>query len=1014
MKMNNKYTGLEIAVIGVSGRFPGAKNVNEFWKNLINGEESIGFLDEDELLEKGLNLEMINDEKYVNAVSTIDNPECFDTSFFNYLPQEARLMDPQTRIYHECVWEALEDAGCDPEKFSGRIGLFAGAAENFAWRAYTLMTGAKSGVHSFASSQYSDRDFLSTLISYKLNLKGPALSIHTACSTSLVAIHMAARSLLTGECEVALAGGISFTSHIKNGYQYEEGMINSPDGHCRAFDEDAKGTIGAEGAGVVVLKKLKDALKDKDNIYAVIKGSAVNNDGYRKVGYTSPSVEGQVECIKLAHKFSHVNADTISYVEAHGTGTVLGDPIEVNALNLAFNNNTKKKCGLGSVKTNIGHLNTAAGVAGFIKVVLALKNKQIPKSLNYKAANKNIAFEKGPFHVVTELTNWDDISPLRAGVSSFGIGGTNAHIVLEEAPEKQIQDHDLPFNIFTLSAKNEESLDNLMTKFEKYFERHSESSTNVAYTLNMGRKHFPVRKLFISSKDDSLKEVFNKGGSNKFRSNICSGEYMPLVFMFSGQGTQYVNMAKDLYDSYSSFRDRMDEGFEILNNVSNGKDFKDILFCKEDDKAESLISETENTQPLLFLVEYCLAACYIDLGIKPQYVLGHSLGEIAAACISGVFSFADGLKLCYHRGRLMNSMTAGSMISIAANQQDIEPYINKHINLAAVNSENQCVLSGTDAEIEALSEKLNKDNVVHKVLNTSHAFHSSMMTPMIEEFETICKELKFSDPKIKFISNLTGKEILPEELKNYKYWSNQILSPVQFFECVNSLFSDDKRKICLEIGPGNTLLNLANQHQKSSKLIAAKINSLPGKGKKGNSHKIFVTSIGNLWMQGQEIKWEAYYEKIKPYKVSLPTYSFLKNQFPAIVNPFADMDMGVADVHVEEYQNQAGPKLKRNVLLSDYVPPETPTEIELAKHWEEFFGVEKVGINDDFFELGGDSLKAMNMINWIFKKNNVKILLADFMEKANVKMIAEEIDMALQLKKISREINSDDRNELII
>ncbi|UNY98306.1 acyltransferase domain-containing protein [Zhouia spongiae] len=886
-----KYTGLEVAVIGLSGRFPGSNDIQGFWHNLIEGKESIKFYNEEELKSRGLNSKEINHKKFIPAHGAMFEPDTFDANFFNYIQDEARMMDPQIRIYHECVWNALEDSGYNPDSFSGRIGLFSGASENITWKAYAILNASKSGAHDFYIDQLSNKDFLSTLISYKLNLKGPSININTACSTSLVAIHTAIRSLLTGECEIALAGGVSFTSNIKNGYKYEEGMIYSNDGHCRTFDENSSGTVSGDGAGVVVLKKLKDAIRDNDNIYAIVKGSSVNNDGIRKVGYSSPSVEGQIECVKLAHKISRVTADSISYIEAHGTATNLGDPIEIEALNNAFNNNKKKHCGIGSVKTNIGHLDAAAGVAGFIKVVLSLYNKKIPKSLHFTKPNKNIAFDEGPFYTINKLKEWKSVNdmPLRAGVSSFGIGGTNAHVILEEPPKVNKEPSKLPYSLLTLSAKNETSLDHLAIKFEKYLLNCSESLENIAYTLNIGRKDFPYRKSIITNDLNKLKAGLKASQPLNYSQNTFNGEYNPIVFLFSGQGSQYLNMSKELYESYSEFRYILDKGFVFLKKISNGKDFKKILF-NDNDNAESFLSRTDNTQPLLFLVEYALASLLISFGIEPQYIIGHSLGEYVGACISNVFSFEEGIFLVYHRGRLMNDLPEGDMISAVIGEVEAKEFISNDIQIAAINNDDQCVFSGSKEAIKKLNIQLNELEITNKRINTSHAFHSNLMEPMLSEFEDVCNQISFSSPKYKIISNITGEFITEDEIKKSSYWKEQIISPVRFNSCVKTLFSEKKNKIFIEIGPGSTLLNLIGQNERSKqRLIKAKIASLPTRKANSNACLTMVSLLETLWQLGKQVNWQNYYKNKQVFKLSLPKYPFLKNKFPAEVDPYSNV-----------------------------------------------------------------------------------------------------------------------------
>jgi len=932
MTANKDYTGLEIAVVGLAGKFPGAPNIEAFWNNLASGKESIHFFTDQELQEKEVPQELLNNPNFVKATSTFEGAENFDNNFFNYLPQEARIMDPQIRVYHEVAWNALENAGYNPETYAGRIGLFAGASENITWKAYAMLNAEKEGVHNFSTDQLSNKDFLSTLVAYKLNLKGPAITLNTACSTSLVAIHTATRSLLTGECEMALAGGISLTSDIKRGYMFEEGMINSPDGHCRAFDQDAKGTIGGEGVGVVVLKKLKDALKDQDHIHAIIKGSAINNDGIRKVGYTSPSVEGQAECIKMAHKLGRVNPTTIGYVEAHGTGTTLGDPIEVDALNLAFNNPAPQTCALGAVKTNVGHLDAAAGVTGFIKAVLSLKHRKIVPSLHFNSPNPNINFAKGPFYVPTQLQEWvpQGNAPLRAAVSSFGIGGTNAHVVLEQAPAPAASSQSRPFHLLTLSARSQPALQQLATALENTLQNSQAPLSHMAYTLNLGRKDFAHRQVLVAQSTQQLQQALQNGQALPYRSNVYNGQYNPMVWLFSGQGTQHLQMGQELYNSYPRYAELLDQGFAYLQALDPQKDFKALLFAAPGAEAQAQVQSTDNAQVLLFLVEYALAKCLMELGLQPQYLIGHSLGEYTAACVAGVFSFEQGLMLVYHRGKLMAQQPTGSMLSVALNEQAVQAYTNENVSLAAVNGPEQTVLSGTTQAIEGVAAQMEQQGIKHKLLSTSHAFHSAMMQPMVQAFESICQSVSFQEPTLPVVSNLSGTVAQPGQLTQASYWAKHVLAPVRFYNGLETLFAQGKSMLMVEVGPGTTLVNLANKHPQASTLLQGRVNILPGAGTQQNSFESFATALANLWLLGKEINWQPYYQGLAPGRVPMPPYPFEQHQYPTQVNPFAQLGQMVQGPEQKQpmaksfYQSSWVP-----TWLPPFVPQQSPQETYL-------------------------------------------------------------------------------------
>ncbi|HJT75557.1 MAG TPA: type I polyketide synthase, partial [Chitinophaga sp.] len=731
---NQKYTGLEIAIVGMACRFPGARNWREFWDNLLAGEEAIRFLAEEELIALGVDRETFEDERFVNAVARLQNKDVFDHSFFGYRPDDASIMNPVHRIFHECVWEALEDAGYDPQQ-KGGVGLYVGAGDDSNWKLYAGIRNRDRKLDDITFNNLTSKDFLASLLAYKLNLKGPVFSVNTTCSTSMVAVSLACKSLLLGEAKMALAGGITIRTSKERGYYYNEGMILSRDGHCKAFDSTASGTVSGEGVGVVVLKRLVDAIADRDHIYCVIKGSAVNNDGSRKVGFTASSVEGQAECIARAHRFAKVEPHTISYVEAHGTGTRLGDPIEIEALNIAFGKDNTQRVGIGSVKTNIGHLDTAAGVAGLIKTALSLKHKKIPASLHFTAPNPEIDFDGGPFYVNDRLQDWkrNGTTPLRAGISSFGIGGTNVHAVLEEAPVPQATDPERSYKLLTVSAKTEGALGRYLDSLQDFLLKEPDTNLgDLSYTLQVGRKHFSFRHALVYRDREELLRLLKESGtkSQYARSQERNGG---LVFLFPGQGSQYREMGRDLYANEPVFRQEMDRGFSIIEKLT-GEDFREVLFPSSADGHR--INDTRYTQGVIFLVSYSLSRMLLGMGVKPRYMLGHSIGEYVAACISGVFSFEDGLRLVLKRGELMGSLERGTMVSVGMSAEQASSYLGDGVSLAAVNGPEQVVLSGAPLQMLSLMDRLSSADIPYVKLHTSHAFHSSMQDAILEAFRS--------------------------------------------------------------------------------------------------------------------------------------------------------------------------------------------------------------------------------------------------------------------------------------
>jgi acyl transferase domain-containing protein/acyl carrier protein len=911
MSNEESKTGLEIAVIGMSGRFPAAKDIEQFWWNLRNGVESIVFFSEEELIEGGIDHGTVKNPDYVKACGILADTEYFDSAFFEYTPNEVEIMDPQIRIFHECAWQALEDAGYCAESYDGLIGLYAGSSPNFRWEVGSILSGKCNRVGGFAASQLRNRDYTCLRTSYKLNLTGPSVFINTTCSTSLVAIHMACQGLLSGECDLALAGGATISGGKKEGYLYQEGMIMPPDGHCRAFDAKAKGVVLGNGVGVVVLKRLEEAITEGDTIHAVVKGSAINNDGIRKVGFTAPSVEGQAEVIKTALYIAEVEPETIGYVETHGTGTSFGDPVEIEGLKLAFNMEQKEVCRIGSVKTNIGHLDSAAGVAGFIKVVLALKHKLIPPSLHFETPNPKIDLKNSPFYINRELSEWRcDGHPLRAGVSSFGIGGTNAHVILEEAPDlykDEVCSSPRNYRLILLSAKTQTALDRITENLVGYFKKNPRINlADAAYSLQVGRKRFQYRKMLVCSNVTGASELL-PDQSEKIHSYFSEkpDEIKPIIFMFPGQGAQYVNMGLDLYQTEPVFREEMDLCLEIVKPLMD-YDLKEILYPPSDCRGGSPdppgpensplergapegrgvsnhINQTEITQPVIFILEYALAKLLIKWGIKPAAMIGHSIGEYTAACLSGVLSLPDALKLVVSRGKLMQGMPTGAMLGVPLPEEELKPLLDDEISLAAVNAPSFCVVSGSHKAIDAFSAKLEKKGCECNRLHTSHPFHSKIMEPIQEEFEKIIKSVKFNKPEIPYISNVTGKWLTDEQVKDSRYWIKHLRNTVRFSDGVNELLQKED-SIFIEVGPGQVLSTLVRKHL-NKKNVPFIVNLVRHPRENVADDAYLLSKLGQLWLWGETIDWSGYYQGEKRYRIPLPAYSFDGYPYQSHYNP---------------------------------------------------------------------------------------------------------------------------------
>ena len=865
-----------IAIIGMAARFPGADNLATFWENLKDGKESIRFFSEAELLSAGIEPELIASPNYIRGTGTLSNITDFDAEFFSYIPAEAKFIDPQQRIFLETTWQALENAGYAQSKTSS-IGVFAGVGHNdYLIRNIVPYVQSGNDTSVFQLIIGNDKDFLATRVSYAFNLTGPSITLQTACSTSLVAIHSACRSLIDGECEMALAGGVAIKVPHISGYLHEEGMISSRDGHCRAFDEHANGTVWGSGAGVVLLKPLDKVIEDRDTIHAVIKGSSINNDGSAKVGFTAPSVAGQLAVIKQALANADVAPDSISYIETHGTGTDLGDLIEITALKEVFptteSNNTD--CAIGSVKTNIGHLNTAAGIAGLSKTVLALQHKQIPPTLHFQKANPKLGLEKSRFYVPTEIEEWAPKNhPRRAGISSFGIGGTNAHVILEEAPPKPTSHSRHQWQIIPFSAKTPTALKLLEDEFSQYLKsEHPPNLEDIAYTLAVGRKHFPYRTSFVCKSVDELILALEETDLGATNDNIIKSSESPqVVFLFPGQGTQFIGMGENQYRDEPLYRDIIDYCSEYLEPIL-GLDLRQFIIDSQahSKNIDELINETWITQPCLFITEYALAKLWMSWGVQPDAMIGHSLGEYVAACLSGVIELDTALTLVCQRGRLMWSAPQGSMLAISQSASEVNLRSFPDLSIAAVNLEHAIVVAGPEDSINELANILEKSNIAAIKLQTSHAFHSSMMDCILDEFKAYVEKQQFSEPTIPYISNISGSWVTELEVKNSEYWIDHLRSTVQFSKGLDTLLTGENL-IFLELGPKAVLSSLVKK-KAANKNIKAVIPCLNTDtfSQEQSSYEALV----NAWKNGVHIVWSNYYAQDQLSRIPLPTYPF--------------------------------------------------------------------------------------------------------------------------------------------
>jgi amino acid adenylation domain-containing protein len=870
-----------VAIIGMAGRFPGSRNIEELWSNLKAGKESVTFFSDAELAAAGVPPDRLADPRYVKASAVLDDVESFDAAFFGFNPREAEVMDPQHRLFLECAWEALEDAGYDAETYPGAIGVYAGMLMNSYLITNLLPSeGAIVGVGELQARISNDKDFLTTRVSYKLNLRGPSIAVQTACSSSLVALHLAWQSLLAYQADMALAGGVSIRLPHRVGHLYQEGGIFSPDGHCRPFDAAAQGTVSGSGAGIVVLKRLEEALHDGDRIYAVIKGSALNNDGSLKAGFTAPSVTAQAEVVATALGVAGFAPHTIGLVEAHGTGTPLGDPIEVAALSRAFGAPARRgSCALGSIKSNFGHLDAAAGVAGLIKAALAVRDGVLPPSLHFATPNPEVDFVASPFRVQTELAEWPaEQRPRRAGVSSFGVGGTNAHAVLEEPPAAGPSGVSRRHQPILLSARTAAALDAATANLVRHLRQSPDIPlADVAYTLAVGRKAFEHRRAVVVCGGEAA-EMLEESKPGQVLTARATAD-LPVVFLCPGQGAQYLGMGAGLYAGEPTFRQEVDRCAELLR-PHLGLDLRQLIFARAEDReaAARRLRQTVYAQPALFTTEYALARQWMDWGVEPQALLGHSVGELVAACLAGVLSLANALELVALRGRLMQGMPPGSMLAVSLPAAELLPRLGTRLALAASNAPALSVASGPASAVDELAAELEAAGIEHRRLHTSHAFHSTMMEPALGPFAERVRTKELLPPRIPIVSNRTGAWLTAAEACDPLYWVAQMRDPVRFSEGVGTLLAEPARAF-LEVGPGRTLATLVRAHLDGERRETAVLTSLRHPEDEGDDEENLVTAAARLWLAGGRVDWRRFYARERRLRVALPTYSFERQRY---------------------------------------------------------------------------------------------------------------------------------------
>ncbi len=1030
-----------VAILSMACRFPGARDLEQYWANLRDGVESITFFSDRELEAAGHDPEFIRQPGYVRANPVIDDVELFDAAFFDMSPREAEILDPQNRLFLECCWEALERAGYVSEEAEGWIGVFAGTSFSTYMMINLQSRPDVVAAHGlFPIYLANDRDYFTTRVSYKLNLKGPSLNIQTACSTSLVAVHEACQNLLDHQCNVALAGGVRVGVPQVAGYVYAPGGITSPDGHCRSFDAVAEGSLFGNGVGVVVLKRLADALADGDPIAAVIRGTAINNDGSAKVGFTAPSVDGQAEVIAMAQSVAGVDVETVTYVEAHGSGTELGDPIEVAALTDAFRSATDSKgfCALGSVKSNFGHLESAAGVAGLIKTVLALGHRQIPPSLHFEEPNPQIDFDESPFFVAAELMPWEtDGAPRRAGVSSFGMGGTNAHVIVEEAPAREPSGESRSWQLLLLSARTPTALETSVGELAAWLEASPDAElADVAYTLHVGRRAFEHRCLLVCRDRDDAAGALERRDPARLLSMRPAATERPMAFLFPGLGEHYVDMGLGLYRQEVAFREQVDSCCRLLE-PRLGVDLRQVIYprgtqaglgepepgkvgldlarmlgrgTRQLDDSGRRLDRTRFAQPAVFVVELALARLWMSWGIRPQAMLGHSLGEYVAAVLAGVFSLEDALELVAERARLIDRLPAGAMLAVPLAESGVVPLLGDELSLSAVNGPEVSVVAGAPEAVAALAARLAADGVACRQLPARHAFHSSMMAPAAGALTELVGGMSLSAPEIPFLSNVTGTWITDSEATDPAYWAEHLCRPVRFADGVAELLREGER-VLLEVGPGQGLGALVLHHPSPDSPDSPAAGALAG----GAEQRVVVPSLrasfdrqsdqafalealGRLWLAGVRVDWTGLWQGEKRGRLELPTYPFERQRF------WIDPGAPPAQVGEIEASTEAGepaeagePTLTlhpRPNLATPYQAPRGELERLIAEVWQEVLGIASIGVHDSYFDMGGHSLLAPRLVMRLEEALDVALPLETLLEHPTVARLGDRIERA--------------------
>ncbi|AOT10864.1 type I polyketide synthase [Pseudoalteromonas luteoviolacea] len=1067
---SNECSEFDVAIIGMAGSFPKAKNIQQYWQNLRGGVNSTHFASEAELLDAQVPKEVLENPNFVNASIQLENSDQFDAGFFQVSPSDATLLDPQIRQLLQASWHTLEDAGYDSFNYTGSIGNFCSMGIGDYLQTLLNNDPEFANQNQLQTRILNEKDFLATQISYKLNLKGPAMTVQTACSSSLLAVHLACQSLISEECDMALAGGAQVDANNSKGYFYTPGSIMSPDGYCRAFDKDAQGTVQGNGIGMVLLKRLSDAIEDGDKIYAVIKGTAANNDGADKMAYTAPNVDSQRDVILEALSVSDIDADTIGLIEAHGTGTPIGDPVEMTALTEAYRQFTQRNqyCAIGSVKTNIGHLDAASGIASLIKAALCVHHGEYAPSLNYNEPNPALMIEQSPFFVCDKHAMWEPTEhPRRAGVSAFGVGGTNVHVVIEEAPKVAVKaPSEKPYHCIPVSAKTPKGLEELKAQLADQLAIQDDISlADVEHTLTFGRH--PFEHKFTAVCQNKAQLIAQLTGENiELSQQSASTSMHDLVFMFPGQGSQYLNMAQGLYQNNIVFKQAMDTCVD-LSGAYLDKPLSDYIFGED----AQLLGQTQITQLAVFAVEYSLAKMWESMGLLPDAVTGHSLGEFTAACIAEVMTLEDAVKLIFYRSKFMSEMPTGNMVSVNATREQVEQVLCDNVVIAAVNSPQHIVLAADEASMAEQIRVLISQSMNYKEIDTSHAFHSPMMEDMLPAFKALLDQVELQSPTVPFYSTVTGELVDDEYLCSSAYWLDQIRQPVLFANSVEVISDELNAPFFLEVGPGSALTSFTKKALNNVQNAFACLT----KHAQGDEELMAVLMAkSRLWHRGINFTKPDFSQDQAGRVISLPnsvfqTRSFWVKESEGSVSERCNKHQSFDDVcelvnskseniralkvgislefekseqysqevidalaksqqaFIEKFESllpHSGAKLEgviesqwqpraeqamvveqelasentNRITATEYAAPQSEIERVLAAHWQLVLGYQPVGVDDDFFDVGGDSLTATTLMAKVVNEFQITLSFEDLAEAKTIEKLAKVIELRKWLK----------------